>query len=140
MAKLSKIEYATLKSIDPADLTNDDRRDINDYERAEANAPSNEDVEWATEIHNMASKNPNGIGAELKATGDYDKAMKILDQERAYAALKGGRTAETYVQPVKRIPDDLIEGNDFKFNWKSVYENVKGEKLRDTEADYDKLK
>ena len=140
MAKLSKIEYETLKSFDPADLTNDDRRDINDYERAEANAPSNEDVEWATEIHNMASKNPNGIGAELKATGDYDKAMKILDQERAYAALKGGRTAETYVQPVKRIPDDLIEGNDFKFNWKSVYENVKGEKLRDTEADYDKLK
>ena len=27
----------------------------------------------------------------------------------------------------------------FKFNWKSAYENVKGEKLRDTEADYDKL-
>lgn len=138
MAKLSKIEYEALKVLNPEDLTNEDRRDIIDFERAEAQAPSLDDVEWATEIHNMASKNPSTVGAELKAIGDYDKALKILEQETAYNNLKGGRAKDAYVQPVKRIPDDLSD--DFDFNWKSVYENTKGEKLRDTEADYDKLK
>ena len=138
MAKLSKIEYEALKALNPEDLTNEDRRDIIDFERAEAQAPSLDDVEWATEIHNMASKNPSTVGVELKAIGDYDKALKILEQETAYNNIKGGRAKETYVQPVKRIPDDL--NSQFNFNWKSVYENTKGEKLRDTEADYDKLK
>ena len=138
MAKLSKIEYEALKALNPEDLTNEDRRDIIDFERAEAQAPSLDDVEWATEIHNMASKNPSTVGAELKAIGDYDKALKILEQETAYNNVKGGSAKDTYVQPVKRIPNDLSD--DFDFNWKSVYENTKGEKLRDTEADYDKLK
>ena len=138
MAKLSKIEYEALKALNPEDLTNEDRRDIIDFERAEAQAPSLDDVEWATEIHNMASKNPSTIGAELKAIGDYDKALKILEQETAYNNVKGGSAKDAYVQPVKRIPNDL--SGDFDFNWKSVYENTKGEKLRDTEADYDKLK
>ncbi|MBO7714092.1 MAG: hypothetical protein J6S85_11010 [Methanobrevibacter sp.] len=138
MAKLSKIEYEALKALNPEDLTSEDRRDIIDFERAEAQAPSLDDVEWATEIHNMASKNPSTVGAELKAIGDYDKALKILEQETAYNNVKGGSAKDTYVQPVKRIPDDL--SGDFDFNWKSVYENTKGEKLRDTEADYDKLK
>lgn len=138
MAKLSKIEYEALKALNPEDLTNEDRKDIIDFERAEAQAPSLDDVEWATEIHNMASKNPSTVGVELKAIGDYDKALKILEQETAYNNIKGGRAKETYVQPVKRIPDDL--NSQFNFNWKSVYENTKGEKLRDTEADYDKLK
>lgn len=137
MAKLSKIEYEALKALNPEDLTNEDRRDIIDFERAEAQAPSLDDVEWATEIHNMASKNPSTVGVELKAIGDYDKALKILEQETAYNNIKGGRAKETYVQPVKRIPDDL--NSQFNFNWKSAYENTKGEKLRDTEADYDKL-
>lgn len=137
MAKLSKIEYEALKALNPEDLTNEDRRDIIDFERAEAQAPSLDDVEWATQIHNMASKNPSTVGAELKAIGDYDKALKILEQETAYNNIKGGRAKDTYVQPVKRIPDDL--NSQFNFNWKSAYENTKGEKLRDTEADYDKL-
>lgn len=137
MAKLSKIEYEALKALNPEDLTNEDRRDIIDFERAEAQAPSLDDVEWATEIHNMASKNPSTVGAELKAIGDYDKALKILEQETAYNNIKGGRAKDVYVQPVKRIPDDL--NSQFNFNWKSAYENTKGERLRDTEADYDKL-
>ena len=139
MAKLSKIEYEALKALNPEDLTNQDRRDIIDFERAEAQAPSLDDVEWAIEIHDMASKNPSTVGAELKAIGDYDKALKILEQEHAYNNIKGGRAKDAYVQPVKRIPDDLIKENGFNFNWKSAYENTKGEKLRDTEADYDKL-
>lgn len=137
MAKLSKIEHEALKALNPEDLTDEDRRDIIDFERAEAQAPSLDDVEWATEIHNMASKNPSTVGAELKAIGDYDKALKILEQETAYNNIKGGRAKDVYVQPVKRIPDDL--NSQFNFNWKSAYENTKGEKLRDTEADYDKL-
>ena len=139
MAKLSKIEYEALKALNPEDLTNQDRRDIIDFERAEAQAPSLDDVEWAIEIHDMASKNPSTVGVELKAIGDYDKALKILEQEHAYNNIKGGRAKDAYVQPVKRIPDDLIKENGFNFNWKSAYENTKGEKLRDTEADYDKL-
>lgn len=139
MAKLSKIEYEALKALNPEDLTNEDRKDIIDFERAEAQAPSLDDVDWAKEIHNMATKNPSTDGIALKETGDYDKALKILEQDQAYNAIKGGRAKDIYVQPVKRIPDDLIENNDFKFNWKSAYENTKGEKLRDTEADYDKL-
>ena len=141
MAKLSKIEYEALKALNPEDLTTEDRRDIIDFERAEAQAPSLDDVEWAKEIHNMASKNPSTIGAELKAIGDYDKALKILEQETAYNNLKGGRAKDAYVQPVRRIPDDLIKDNQFNFNWKSAYENQPNvEKLRDTEADYDRLK
>lgn len=138
MAKLSKIEYEALMALDPSDRTNEDRRDIIDFEREEAKAPSLDDVEWASEIHNMATKNPSTDGIALKETGEYDKALKILEQERAYNAIKGGRANESYVQPVKRIPDVL--NSEFNFNWKSAYENIKGEKLRDTEADYDKLK
>lgn len=138
MAKLSKIEHDALIALDPADLTNEDRRDIIDFEREEAKAPSLDDVEWASAIHDMATKNPSTDGIALKETGDYDKALKILEQERAYNAIKGGQANKNYVQPVKRIPDDL--NSEFNFNWKSAYENVKNEKLRDTEADYDKLK
>ena len=139
MAKLSKIDYESLKALDPKDLTNEDRRDIIDYERSEAKAPSLDDVEWASEILNMADKNPSTMKKELEASGEYDKAKKIIDQERAYTSLKGGKAQEAYVRPVKRIPDDLKK--DFNFNWKSVYENTHPEeKLRDTEADYDKLK
>ena len=139
MAKLSKIDYESLKALDPKDLTNEDRRDIIDYERSEAKAPSLDDVEWASEILNMADKNPSTMKKELEASGEYDKAKKIIDQERAYTSLMGGKVQDAYVRPVKRIPDDLKK--DFNFNWKSVYENTHPEeKLRDTEADYDKLK
>ena len=51
MAKLSKIEYEALKALNPEDLTNEDRKDIIDFERAEAQAPSLDDGDWAKEIH-----------------------------------------------------------------------------------------
>lgn len=130
-------DYKIYKSLDPSELTDEERKDLIDYERAEAKAPSIDDVQWATDIHNMASKNPSTLGRELKESGDYQKALDILNADRAYTATLGPNTQNAYVQPVKRIPDDL--NSKFNFNWKSAYENTKGEKLRDTEADYDKL-
>lgn len=130
-------DYKIYKSLDPSELTDEERKDIIDYERAEAKAPSLDDVQWATDIHNIASKNPSTLGRELKESGDYQKALDILNADRAYTATLGPNTQNAYVQPVKRIPDDL--NSKFNFNWKSAYENTKGEKLRDTEADYDKL-
>lgn len=130
-------DYKIYKSLDPSELTDEERKDLIDYERAEAKAPSLDDVQWATDIHNIASKNPSTLGRELKESGDYQKALDILKADRAYTATMGNKIQNAYVQPVKRIPDDL--NSKFNFNWKSAYENVKGEKLRDTEADYDKL-
>lgn len=130
-------EYKIYKSLDPSELTDEERKDLIDYERAEAKAPSLDDVQWATEVHNTASKNPSTLGRELKESGDYQKALDILNANRAYTATMGSKQQNAYVQPVKRIPDDL--NSQFNFNWKSAYENTKGEKLRDTEADYDKL-
>ena len=134
---LTAQEYKIYKSLDPSELTDEERKDIIDFERAEAKAPSLDDVKWATEVHNTASKNPSTLGRELKESGDYQKALDILDADRAYTATMGSKQQNAYVQPVKRIPDDL--NSQFNFNWKSAYENTKGEKLRDTEADYDKL-
>lgn len=132
-------DYKIYKSLDPSELTDEERKDLIDFERAEAKAPSLDDVQWATDIHNIASKNPSTLGRELKESGDFQKAMDILQADRDYTSTFGPRKMDAYVQPVKRIPDDLIKDNQFNFNWKSAYENVKGEKLRDTEADYDKL-
>lgn len=134
---ISKEAYQYLKGLPPEELDDTDREKMNDYERAEVNAPSNDDVKWATHIHNAVTSNPHTHGYDKE---EVDWANDILAQESRYFHLKGGRANDVYVQPVKRIPKDLIEGNDFKFNWKSAYENIKGEKLRDTEADYDKLK
>lgn len=134
---ISKEAYQYLKSLPLEELDDTDREKMNDYERAEVNAPSNDDVKWATHIHNAVASNPHTHGYDKE---EVDWANDILAQESRFFHLKGGRAKDAYVQPVKRIPDNLIEGNDFKFNWKSAYENTKGEKLRDTEADYDKLK
>lgn len=133
---ISKELYQHLKAQPLEDLDATDREQINDYERAEVNAPSNADVNIATHIHNAVTANPHTHGYD---EDEVKWAMDILKQESQYNALKGGRAKDIYVQPVKRIPDDLIKDNNFNFNWKSAYENVKGEKLRDTEADYDKL-
>lgn len=134
-------DYKLYKSLDPSELTEEERKELIDFERAEAKAPSLDDVQWATEVHNTASKNPSTLGRELKESGDYQKALDILNADRAYTATIGAKKQSAYVQPVKRIPDDLIKDNQFNFNWKSAYENQPNtEKLRDTEADYERLK
>ena len=132
-------DYKFYKNLDPSELTDEERKAVKNFERAAAKAPSLDDVDWAVEITKIASKNPSTLGRELKESGDYQKAMDILQADRDYTSTFGPRKMDAYVQPVKRIPNDLIENNQFNFNWKSAYENVKGEKLRDTEADYDKL-
>ena len=137
MAEWTKRDYELYSTLPESELTDEERKLKRNFERAEAKAPSIDDVEWATEVHNAASKNPSTLGRELKESGDYQKALDILNADRAYAATLGPNTQNAYVQPVKRIPDDL--NSKFNFNWKSAYENTKGEKLRDTEADYDKL-
>lgn len=139
MAEWTKRDYELYSTLPESELTDEERKLKRNFERAEAKAPSLDDLEWANEVVNAASKNPSTLGRELKESGDYAKAMGIIDADRAYAATKGPRKMDAYVRPVKRIPDDLKK--DFNFNWKSVYENTHPEeKLRDTEADYDKLK
>lgn len=139
--KLDAEAYKYFKSLPESEWTNEERRAINDYERAEAQAPSNDELEFANFVINKSSKNPSTDGAYYKKTGEYQKALDILQRDRAYVATKGSRGMDAYVQPVKRIPDDLLKDNQFNFNWKSVYENQpNAEKLRDTEADYDRLK
>lgn len=137
MAEWTKRDYELYNTLPESELTDEERKLKRNFERAEAKAPSIDDVQWATEVHNAASKNPSTLGRELKESGDYQKALNILNADRAYTATLGPKTQNAYVQPVKRIPDNL--NSQFNFNWKSAYENTKGEKLRDTEADYDKL-
>ena len=139
MAAMTRQEYEYFKALPKNELTDQDRKDLIDYERAEAKAPSLDDVLWANEVISATSKNPSTLGRELKESGDYAKAMDIIDADRAYVATMGPRKMYSYFQKVQRIPDDLLKENGFNFNWKSAYQNVKGEKLRDTEADYDKL-
>ena len=139
--KLDAEAYKYFKSLPESEWTNEERRAINDYERAEAQAPSNDELEFANFVINKSRKNPSTDGAYYKKTGEYQKALDIIQRDRAYVATKGSRGMDAYVQPVKRIPDDLIKDNQFNFNWKSAYENQpNAEKLRDTEADYDRLK
>jgi hypothetical protein len=140
MSVISKEKYERLKLLPEEYRSNEQREAIVDFERAEAQAPTMAQVRAAVRMHNTLTKNPSLVNSNPVAKQKLDEALKIIEADRAYTAVKGNRANETYVQPVKRIPDDLINENEFNFNWKSAYENTKGEKLRDTEADYDKLK
>ena len=136
MAKLSKQDYEFLKSLSKEDLTQEDLNDINDYEKAEAGAPSAEDIEWATTILN--EKNPL-LQAEFRKSGDTDKALSILNQNRAASQVMQQKGQDPYVKKVASTPEDIVEKGGFKFNWRDAYEQTKGEKLRATEADAKKL-
>lgn len=137
MSVISKEKYERLKLLPEDHRSNEQREAIIDFERAEAQAPTLAQVRAAVRMHNTLTKNPSLVNSNPVAKQKLDEALKIIEQDRAYTSLMGGRVKDAYVQPVKRIPDDL--NSQFNFNWKSAYENVKGEKLRDTEADYDKL-
>ena len=137
MSVISKEKYERLKLLPEEYRTNEQREAMVDFERAEAQAPTMAQVRAAVRMHNTLTKNPSLVNSNPVAKQKLDEALKIIEQDRAYTSLMGGRVKDAYVQPVKRIPDDL--NSKFNFNWKSAYENTKGEKLRDTEADYDKL-
>lgn len=136
MAKLSKQDYEFLKSLPKEDLTQEDLNDINEYERAEAEAPSDEDIQWATTILN--EKNPL-LQAEFRKSGDFDKAMQLINQNRAARQVMQQKGQDVYVRKVESTPEDIVKKGGFNFNWRNAYENVKNEKLRPTEADAKKL-
>lgn len=136
MAKLSKQDYEFLKSLPKEDLTQEDSTDIYEYERAEAGAPSNEDIEWAADILN--EKNPL-LQAEYRKNGFYAEAESIISQDRSARRLMINRGQDPDVKKVTSTPEGVVKASGFKFNWRNAYENVKNEKLRPTEADAKKL-
>lgn len=133
---ITKEEYDFYKSQDPKDLTQEELNWINDYEKGEVNYPSEEDLEWARFIIN--EKDPQ-YQRENKKNGDWDKAESILKQERVAREVLQQKGKDPYVQKVKSTPEDIVNKGGYKFNWRNAYENVKGEKLRATEADAKKL-
>lgn len=136
MAAITKEEYEFFKSQNPKDLTQEELNWINEYEKAEAGAPSAEDMEWATFILN--ERDPQ-IQAVNRKNGDFDKAMKLINQNRAARQVMQQKGQDPYVKKVTSTPDDVVKNSGFNFNWRNAYENVKNEKLRPTEADAKKL-
>ena len=136
MAAITKEEYEFFKSQNPEDLTQEELNWINEYEKAEAGAPSAEDIEWATFILN--ERDPQ-IQAVNRNNGDTDKAMKLMQQLNASRQVMQQKGQDPYVKKVASTPEDIVEKGGFKFNWRDAYEQTKGEKLRLTEADAKKL-
>lgn len=136
MAAITKEEYEFFKSQNPQDLTQEELNWINEYEKAEASAPSAEDMDWANFIIN--ERDPQ-IQAVNRKNGDFDKAMSIMKQKRVANELMISRDQDPNVKKVKSTPEDVIKKGGFKFNWRDAYEQNKGEKLRATEADAKKL-
>ena len=136
MAAITKEEYEFFKSQNPEDLTQEELNWINEYEKAEAGAPSADDIEWATFILN--ERDPQ-IQAVNRKNGDFDKAMKLMNQLNASRQVMQQKGQDPYVKKVKSTPEDIVEKGGFQFNWRDAYEQSKGEKLRATEADAKKL-
>ena len=136
MATITKEEYDFFKSQKPEDLTQEELNWINEYEKAEAGAPSAEDMEWANFILN--ERDPQ-IQAINRKNGDFDKAMKLIKQNSAASQVMQKKGNDPYVKKVKSTPEDVVKESGFKFNWRDAYEKTKGEKLRQTEADAKKL-
>lgn len=136
MAAITKEEYEFFKSQNPEDLTQEELNWINEYEKAEAGAPSAEDIEWATFILN--ERDPQ-IQAVNRKNGDFDKAMKLMQQLNASRQVMQQKGQDPYVKKVESTPEDIVKKGGFNFNWRDAYEQTKGEKLRATEADAKKL-
>ena len=136
MAAITKEEYEFFKSQKPEDLTQEELNWINEYEKAEAGAPSAEDIEWATFILN--ERDPQ-IQAINRKNGEFDKAMKLMQQLNASRQVMQQKGQDPYVKKVTSTPEDVVKDSGFKFNWRDAYEQTKGEKLRATEADAKKL-
>ena len=136
MSKLTKQEYEELKKIPKEYLTQEDLNDLHEFELSEAGAPSEEDLEWARTILN--EKNPR-IQEVFRKNGDIDKAMSIMNQKRNADDLMLSKGQSPHIRIVKSTPEDVVKKGGYKFNWRNAYENVKGEKLRASEADAKKL-
>ena len=133
---ITKEEYEFYKSQDPKYLTQEELNWVNDYEKGEVNYPSKEDLEWARFIINEKDPQYQRLN---KKSGDWDKAENILKQEKVAREVLQQKGNEFEVHKVKSTPEDVVKKGGYKFNWRNAYENVKGEKLRATEADAKKL-
>ena len=136
MTATTKEEYEFFKSQNPEDLTQEELNLINEYEKAEAGAPSDEDLEWARFIVNEKDPQYQKINRE---SGDLDKALGIIRQDNAARQVMQQKGQDPYVKKVTSTPEKVVKDSGFKFNWRNAYENVKDEKLRATEADAKKL-
>lgn len=136
MSRLTKQEYEELKKIPEPYLTQEDLNDIHEFELSEAGAPSEEDLKWARTILN--ENNPR-IQEAFRENGDMDKALSIMNQKRIADDLMLSKGQSPHIRIVKSTPEDIVNKGGYKFNWRNAYENVKGEKLRATEADAKKL-
>lgn len=133
---ITKEEYEFYKSQDPKDLTQEELNWVNDYEKSQVSYPSKEDLEWARFIINEKDPQYQRLN---KKSGDWDKAESILKQEKVAREVLQQKGNEFEVYKVRSTPEDVVKKGGYKFNWRDAYENVKGEKLRATEADAKKL-
>lgn len=133
---LTKQEHDELIQVPKEYLTQKDLDDIHEYESSEAGAPSAEDLQWARDILN--EKDPQ-IQAVFRKSGDIDKALGIIRQDKAARQVMQQKGQDPYVKKVASTPEKVVKDSGFKFNWRDVYEQSKGEKLRATEADAKKL-
>lgn len=136
MTAITKEEYKFFKSQNPEALTQEELNWINEYEKAEAGAPTAEDLEWARFIVNEKDPQYQKINRE---SGDLDKALKIMKQDNAARQVMQQKGQDPYVKKVTSTPEKVVKDSGFNFNWRDAYEQSKGEKLRATEADAKKL-
>lgn len=132
----NKEEYEFYKNQDPKNLTQEELDELHETERLEAKYPSKEDLEWARFIVNEKDPYYQKLNKE---NGDLDKATKIMQQESTAREVMQQKGQDLYVKKVKSTPEEVVKNVGYKYNWRNSYENVKGEKLRPTEADAKKL-
>ena len=128
--KSGKLKYS--------DLTDEEREGLYEYEASSYGMPSKSDQEEAAELLNSYAKDPTFHGGFNEE--DKKWAEGVINQAKVARDLMISDGKDIWVRKVKEVPDDVIDGYGFKFNWKGAYENETGEKLRPTEADADKLK
>ena len=136
MTAITKEEYKFFKSQDPEALTQEELKWMHEYEKSEAGAPTDEDLEWARFIVNEKDPQYQKINRE---SGDLDKALEIMRQDNAARQVMQQKGQDPYVRKVTSTPEKVVKESGFNFNWRDAYENVKNEKLRATEADAKKL-
>ena len=136
MTAITKEEYKFFKSQNPKALTQEELKWMHEYEKSEAGAPSDEDLEWARFIVNEKDPQYQKINRE---SGDLDKALEIMRQDNAARQVMQQKGQDPYVKKVTSTPEKVVKDSGFNFNWRNAYENVKNEKLRATEADAKKL-
>lgn len=136
MTAITKEEYKFFKSQNPEALTQEELKWMHEYEKSEAGAPSDEDLEWARFIVNEKDPQYQKINRE---SGDLDKALEIMRQDNAARQVMQQKGQDPYVKKVTSTPEKVVKDSGFKFNWRDAYEQSKGEKLRATEADAKKL-